>query len=222
MNTNEIERLMRKSSGRIIDLCYEVIDIVKNENFEEQVNQITFFLKNFDIEKDVDTVELTQRITNEEIENLKELYGEYVDSVLETAWKKAYNKSLKEEEFYELLWSGIIKSNILSEIEEISFALYYIIIDVRIPYFPLEQGLKMPEKDFKKVLVSNFEIFKKIRFILSSSFDQKTEEASIILNEIYKLKSEEERVVLLAAIINMFRKQQEEMYEALTHEKENE
>ena len=129
--------------------------------------------------------------------------------------KKAYNMGMEQEEFYELLWGNVVKSDMFSKIEEKSFALYYIVIDRKIPYFLLEKGMRMDNDTFKKCREKNLEVIKKMRFILFNSFNQKTEEASIILDEIIGLESYEDQVVVLASILGILRQEQKRVYDAI-------
>ena len=47
MNKEKIDELLKQFSGRIIDLCYEVVKEMENENFEEQVNSVNYFCETF-------------------------------------------------------------------------------------------------------------------------------------------------------------------------------
>ena len=172
MNKEKIDELLKQFSGRIIDLCYEVVKEMENENFEEQVNSVNYFCETFGTMKSDKTLEISQYISDEMLENLKDLYGKFVDELLETALKKAYNMGMEQEEFYELLWGNVVKSDMFSKIEEKSFALYYIVIDRKIPYFLLEKGMRMDNDTFKKCREKNLEVIKKMRFILFNSFNQ--------------------------------------------------
>ena len=51
--------------------------------------------------------------------------------------------------------------------------------------------------------------------ILFNSFSQKTEEASIILDEIVGLDSYEDQVVVLASILGILRQEQKRVYDAI-------
>ena len=48
-----------------------------------------------------------------------------------------------------------------------------------------------------------------------NSFNQKTEEASIILDEIIGLESYEDQVVVLASILGILRQEQKRVYDAI-------
>lgn len=45
MNKEKIDELLKKFSGRIIDLCYEIVDGIKENDFAEQVDIVGYFAK---------------------------------------------------------------------------------------------------------------------------------------------------------------------------------
>lgn len=62
----------------------------------------------------------------------------------------------------------------------------------------------MSDEKFSEILEKNKDLIIKIRHILSLNFTQKTEVASLILNEIQKNKSFEEQSVILAIVLDEF------------------
>ena len=215
MNKEKIDELLKKFSGRIIDLCYEIVDGIQENDFAEQVDIVGYFCETFGTVKSEKTLEISSHISDETLENLKELYGKFVDELLEATLKKAYNMGMDNSSFYQLLWGNIVKADMFGDVEEKSFALYYIVIDRRIPYFLLEKGMWMDDDTFKKCREKNLDVIKKMRFILFNSFSQKTEEASIILDEIVGLDSYEDQVVVLASILGILRQEQKRVYDAI-------
>jgi len=138
---------------------------------------------------------------------LKSKYGEYVNEHIKTSIKKAYYNSYSKYDFYALLLNGIIVSGMFSTKNEIAFAMYYIIIDIRIPFFVLDKGYSMDNDVYARCARKNKEKLSKLKFILSIDFAQKTEEASLILKELENGSDFEEQVVLLSVILNTIRKQ---------------
>ena len=72
------------------------------------------------------------------------------------------------------------------------------------PYVEIESPLSMSDEKFSEILEKNKDLIIKIRHILSLNFAQKTEVASLILNEIQKNKSFEEQSVILAVVLDDF------------------
>ena len=158
-----------------------------------------------DTESDA-SIELQDYISDKELEELRINDGELVNQILESNLKKAYLIESCEEEFYMFLWSEMVHT--FSELKDRAFALYYIIIDRRIPYFSVRKGLKMSEEDFREYRRQNKNSIAKTKFVLYNTYSQKTEEASILLDEITGRKSYEERVVLLVSILDTLRQEQ--------------
>ena len=114
-------------------------------------------------------------------DSLKEQYGEYVDSLLAMFIKQ----NLENEEFYSKLWQAITNSVVFDNDEKRIFAFYYILIDVRIPYFHLDPAslYSISNERFKLIRQKYVTAEQKIRFILKADFSQKTEQASALLAE---------------------------------------
>ena len=68
--------------------------------------------------------------------------------------------------------------------------------------------MKMSEEDFREYRRQNKNSIAKTKFVLYNTYSQKTEEASILLDEITGRKSYEERVVLLVSILDTLRQEQ--------------
>lgn len=52
---------------------------------------------------------------------------------------------------------------------------------------------------------------RKIQFILSSNFSQKTEEASLIIDELINAKSYEDQIILMTCILNTMRNDEKKL-----------
>jgi hypothetical protein len=147
-------------------------------------------------------------VSEDELEVFQDSYGKYIDELLLAVLKKAYNLGLEKEDFYDLLWKTVINTNFFNSIKERAFALYYMVIDRRLPYYPLEKGMLMEGQIFRKILKQNEETINRIKFILYLQFSQKTEEASLILKELVKLTSIEDQVIVLAAMLDIMRQEE--------------
>lgn len=75
-------------------------------------------------------------------------------------------------------------------------------MDGRIPYFKLENGIKMSNDEFREISIQREKEIKKAIFILNSDFSQKTERCSLINKILDASESEEEKAVILAQVLN--------------------
>lgn len=114
-------------------------------------------------------------------ERLSEQYGDIVNSLI-----KAYGQQNESEQvFYKMLWSIINESMLFDNEAKKIFALYFILIDKRIPYFKIDESLlySMSNERFQELLKETARQGQRIRFILKSEFSQKSERAAVLLSE---------------------------------------
>lgn len=126
-------------------------------------------------------------------------YGKMLDGFLEALLRE----NLPCIDFYKKLWEFISKDSLLVEKKQKAFALYYIWIDVRIPYYQLQEGIKMSNEDYQAYNRDLGETIKKARFILFAPTDQKTERASRLVDLLDTLDDKREKAVLMSHILRM-------------------
>ena len=127
--------------------------------------------------------------SKEESLELEEMYGQMINGMLAAL----LTKNLSVNEFYEELWGAIVDNPILKEEKVKVFALYYIWIDMRIPYFQLDKGIKMSNEEFADITRQRLDDIKKMRFIMTAPLEQKTERASLLLNMLDTVKEKKEK-----------------------------
>ena len=59
------------------------------------------------------------------------------------------------------------------------------------------------DEEFSKILTENRSVVNKIKHIVALNYSQKTEVASLILNEVMSVKTEKERAVILAIALDI-------------------
>lgn len=144
--------------------------------------------------------EIEPRYTAAEIQKLKYRCTSCVNGILDSALRR----NVSEDEFYDLLWNSITDHNrLLPEEDDVIFAIYLIWQDGRIPYFQLEEGLRMTNESFFEATRKNVTILKKAAFILRSSLEQRTEVSALLLKLLSECETEEDKAVVLAQILAM-------------------
>ena len=139
-------------------------------------------------------------ITEDVAKSLQKQYSAVVSSMLE----QLLSKNLLEDEFYQKIWEVITETPSFDDDNARIFALYYIWIDDRIPYFRLENGLTMSNNEFKELSQTILINIHKARFILRTPmFNQKTARASVLLKLLDEFSDKKQRAVLMAHIIAM-------------------
>lgn len=130
---------------------------------------------------------------------LKKQYAEIVDALFE----QQLSKNLPISVFYQKIWEIISVSPCFDDENARIFALYYIWIDARVPYFQLGDGMSMSNKEFQEHSDKMIKDIQKARFILRTTlFEQRTSRASVLLELIESQKSDKEKAVLLSHVLS--------------------
>lgn len=159
-----------------------------------------FFLQNADDIISTKEQEIEPRYTAAEIQKLKYRCTSCVNGILDSALRR----NVSEDEFYDLLWNSIADHKLLlPEEDDVIFAIYLIWQDGRIPYFQLDEGIRMTNESFFEATRKNVSILKKAAFILRSSLEQRTEVSALLLKLLSECETEEDKAVVLAQILAM-------------------
>ena len=145
---------------------------------------------------------------SEEIEKLKMLYGKYIDEVIDAVRKKVVYDKLTIQEFYKLLWNMVMKNSMLNSEKEKAFGLLWILADNGIPYFELGAPLSMENDEYGEIVENHKESIDRIKYIFSIPFEQKTEVASLVLQELFKYDDYKVQTVLLTQAMGVYAKKE--------------
>ena len=200
----KIEEILKTYEGDDTNLCYYVFNILKES--ETPGNDLKFFIEKVKIQDlDSDSTYILEKIfSTNELQWLDSTYGKYINELLFMIVNKAHSSNWDIEKFYNVLWEKI-DANIFFEDEKIKeFALFKITQNSLMPYVEIGTSLLMDNKEFSDIIKKDKNIIIKIKHILSLNFTQKTEVASLILNEIQKVESFKEQSVILAIALDDF------------------
>lgn len=210
-------------SGSRIDVCFDIFTGIMSNSEEERVHLFTYACNNFGIsDSDGSFVPPSSGISRSEMENLREMYGQTVDSLLDTLIQKSIKDDIDPELFYEKVWNLIIQNPIFTSNKEKAFALYYILIDTRIPYFQITPGLEMNNAEFKTIVEECKDDIQKAMFVLGVDFPQKTMEASNLLDILLSISDYRKRTVILSKIISELRDRNNQLIDSLLEKVKNE
>lgn len=213
MDRININEFLQSVTGEEINICYYLVNRIKELPFDEQVQIVSLFCELYGTIDSKKTFCVDNAISEQKYNELKKQYGQYVNDLLKALLCKAYSCEWDENNFYSSLWKSLTGGGMLDTIEELAFGLYYVVIDRRIPYNKLKLGTKMDQDVYKAIIEENQETIKKIHYILSFPFEQKTEEASLILDEIEKYDEKDKRIVLLSVALNHIRKDRDRAFD---------
>jgi len=199
-NDVELRGFLSTVKGESFDICAASFKIIMNS--ENPESTFRYFLEMGVAIESNESVEVEAYFTASSLQRLTHSCEDLVDGVL----NKLTSANYTEDDFYSRLWSAILNDDIFSTEEEKIYALYSIYSDRRIPYYQLESGIKMLNENFAAITESIFEDIKKAIYILNTRFEQRTEEASLLMNLLNSHASIEEQTVLLANILSIAKK----------------
>jgi len=199
----EVDTTLALTHGEKVNICYALFKIIESGPRQEQHLILRHLAENWDFARSSDEIKIDAYINQNEKDLLRDKYGEVINKLFELILKE----NLPEDQFYASLWR-VLHNPILPDDKAQAFALYWVMIDRRIPYFQLETGLRMANEDFKAAFTRIMQKAAKIRFILGSQFDQKSEEADLVLKTIDAAAPHPDRVALMAYILEDFRRRE--------------
>lgn len=136
-------------------------------------------------------------------------YRPYALGLARTLNQKGLLNKETVSEFYNCLWEKIRNDDILSTEEAKIFSLWSIANEKIFPFYKFDiTPMSVDEEKFKSLIKENINIIDKIRYIQNLSFSQRTQEISLILNEILKLDEFEDKVIVLLVAIQELAKKE--------------
>ena len=157
-----------------------------------------YFLKNADNietleEKDVDIF-----FTKSQLQRLDRQFGRLIDGII----NKFVMENHSEKAFYSKLWQNLfVLDNLLDDDQSRKFALGRLWLDVRIPYFRMEDGIKMSNEEYGNIIQKHRNCIKKIDYILNYPCEQRTETSSRINKVLAQIEDEKEKAVIMSQVI---------------------
>lgn len=196
---SQITNLLQTISGEKFNICGEVYEILKTADENQSGELLQFFLETSEEIKSSEEREARHFLTEGEVLDYTKLYGKIVDGLLENLLLQKPCKSV----FYKTLWGKLTLDGLFENDKLQIFALYYIWIDVRIPYFELPETICFKEEDYRQIIERLKSKIQEARFILSSDFEQWAQVSYLLLKLMDEIDSEEEKTVFLSCVMQM-------------------
>ena len=188
--------------GDAFDICSDIYTYISESSEEERVHLFSLACREYGVIDSDGTLSVPiSSVSNTRRDELKASYGKVIDALLDSSIRVAMNVKMDEDTFYKQLWENIVCNSLFSTEEERLFALYYIMIDKKIPYFTITNGLAMENKRYQSLMEDYESIIQKIKFILAVKFDQRTQEASNLLDILLAFDDYDVQVMLLSRIV---------------------
>lgn len=199
--TKDIMEIIKTYAGEDIDLCFYILQVLKEK--DNSAAGLMDFFENIGLQKSNSSFILPKVIGNEELAKMDSLYSKYINMFLKTLMEKAHLENWNKTKFYEYLWNSLNTDLILEDDRVRSFAMLRYAQSDLMPYIEVGKPLSMNDEEFSKILTENRSVVNKIKHIVALNYSQKTEVASLILNEVMSVKTEKERAVILAIALDI-------------------
>ena len=188
--------LITQFDGEVFDLCYKLLC----EN-DQHCDIFQFVCENLLTKPEKPSIQIKKYFEESEIKEYEALYGDIVDGIIKSTIKKCDYGIVKPEDFYKTVWESYCTN--FESLKEKAFAFYYTVIDKRIPYVYIGKPLSMDNEKYREIINNNAENLKKIKYIFNSSYRQRTEISSLILQCVNNIDDYESKVVVLAKALEI-------------------
>ena len=194
----QMMELLLTLRGEEINICGEIYKILV-ESGDQGAELLQFFYENAEGVRSSEKVQARQKFTEGETLDYTKRYGKIVDGILENLLQQKLSKTM----FYKELWTKITLAELFEDEKTQIFALYYIWIDSRIPYFELPQSISLKNEEYRQIVDKLRSKIQEARFILTSDFEQWTEVSYLLIKLLNTVEDETEKAVLLSCIMKV-------------------
>lgn len=178
----QMAELLSTADAPTLSICAELYKMILAQKEEDRPKAFELAINLYDDIDSDETKEISVSPYEKQRQKLKKEYGEIVDSYIELFAKRKESA----DDFYKHLWDAIQNELIFPDEASKVFACYYVIIDRHVPYFNLPSGYTMTNDKYRKLWDEhgNDTAQKRIRYILNTEFAQRTQRASLLLEEL--------------------------------------
>lgn len=180
ISIDSMKEFLSTAAGSSFNICAFLYSIVLKAPLDSQpffFEQAINLLEDIDSDKSISTPVSPYE---SQLKSLTDQYGDIVNSFISFF----INQSTSTDFFYQSLWKAIQNNMFFPDEASKAFAFYFVLIDRRVPYFILPRGYEMSNESYRSLRKKHSIVLKKIRYIMSTEFDQKTERASLVLQEL--------------------------------------
>lgn len=198
MQKEEFKERFSTYHGSLINMCGQICQAINNE--PEESKKLDLFIitcENFAV-KSSRKYAFEDTATSDKLRRLETDNADAIIATITSSIKVAISNQYSNKDFYRYLWR-VVSSTYQDEL--LVFALYKILSDSRIPYYAISQGMAMEDSKYSQITQNCLDDINKCRFILDVGFDQKTKEASNLLEVILSHDSKEEQTVILSQVL---------------------
>lgn len=196
---SSLDELILHFDGEIYNLCYKII-----KESKQLENDFQYLCENLLELPQERTIKIDSYLTEEDYEFIRKIYDGRIEGILSEVINKVNYGVLEPNDFYSELYKKLKES--FGENKELAVAFERVLSDSRIPFVYLGKPLTMGQKDYEEYIEKNKANINKLIYILKTSYSQKTEEASVLLNFLESIENYNDRVVVFAQMIDILKR----------------
>jgi hypothetical protein len=200
-----IRNLVERARGHNINVVCQIYRVISAASEVDRPRLLRAAAEQFGVAESSEEEDVPLLIHPSQLPDFAAKYGDVADAMLEGLIRQ----NPDEDSFYGQLWA-VVNNSFFPDDNAKGFALLHILIDSKIPYFKVENGLRMTDDEFHARFANLQESVAKLRFLMAREFDQKTEKASLILRHIEGHTDAVDRAVLIAAVLGYYEQLVEE------------
>lgn len=199
----EINQYLSTCSGRVIDVFYELYQIIKGVDDEQQGGAVQYLMEHVTRTESDETVLAKEHYTQKQIETIsRKLQRGKLQEFIDRAAGEASKAGADPLEFYTSIW-GYIKGKYGKSDRECASALFTLADSSMIPYKAVGTGLTLDNEKYREIARGlRGGVLDEVEYILKLSYDQKTQAASLLADRLLSVEDEETRAVLMSLFIN--------------------
>ena len=217
LNLEKEHQFLKTSDGTVFDVCHNYYELFLKDETDSIIASKKFSTLLCWDGKTEKTHELSSIYP-------KETYLEKIEIIkntMSTILSNLIKNNFEIDEFYQKLWGAINERAFFATDLDIVCAIIYLYNTNKIPYYKLDSGLKMEDDEFREIVNANYEYLRKMIFILSVGFKQRTEVASLLLSVLDEVEDCKVKSVLLANIIGFCEKRAMQIQKKISAIKES-
>lgn len=203
---NRIEENFKLAKTWDINLAYQTFLIINSVDTDKQAEVLQFVAEKWMRVKQIQQLPVPEIVTRNEYKKYEKIYGEMINSILQTYLMLGIENNWGKQIFYSALWKEISQNMICDDEKKKTFFLYYVLIDERIPYYQLEKGIKLNRISIMNSIetLQKSEYMEKFQLIDLMEWETPVEKASCLMKLFSSLKNEAEKIVFMAMILDEF------------------
>lgn len=202
-STDQMIEMMGNASGHPVDVCASLVDFI--ETSEDPAGLLQTVLEYPETIGDSED-DSPQILTIDELKHRIFIYYRYIVTTVHLLSQK----NLPEKEFYAQLYNLIFADNKNSVLEQsrADKAVYLEMMANHIkdlPYYALDLSEDITDSDFQDTVKKLLPQLQKTVHIFQRDFEKNSKRGRLLVQQLHKLESEEERVVFMTVLINIIR-----------------